>query len=180
LHPESVPVPRAWGVTNAGFTARNLFIDAGDNIWLTDFHYTQPGPILRDFSHLEAIVKFELIQHEDFADLFAFEQSLLNPKKFTDVIRFSSGIERNPEFAKARTLITKIRTLAQQQYRQDTITELYVCLLSRTLKMMTWKGITSQERDRYPFRLRYAYLSSMMIAHRLQKDFKGWGKKIIV
>lgn len=180
LHPESVPIPRAWCVTNAGFTARNLFVDAGDSIWLTDFHYTKPGPILRDFSHLEAIIKFELIEQENFADLFAFEKSLLTPDKLSDAIRLSGGIETNPEFAKARSLITKIRTLAQQQYRQDNIKELYVCLLFRTLRMMTWKGITSAERDRYPVRLRYAFLSSTMIAHRLQKNFTGWGETFIV
>jgi DNA-binding NarL/FixJ family response regulator len=179
LSHQNTYVSPEWCITNASLSSRNILVDESGSLCLTDFHNTRLGPMLLDFSYLEAIIKFELIKHRDFGDLYKFEKALLKPKTLDHQIPPAFKVEPD-EFRKARCVIAEIRKLARKEYGEKTISELYFCLLLRALRMLVWKGVTDEETQNgiYDTRQRYAFLSAAMIATRLHPKFQWWDKGV--
>jgi hypothetical protein len=152
-----------------------MFVDQDHEVWLIDFFKTGWGPILRDFGEVESVIKFELVRTHNLAALFELEQALLTPAFFDDPIPFTNrfGI---PELNKACAVLAGLRRMAQNVYESPDIYEYYVGLFFYALKMITWDGISSGDRDRFDFRQRHALFSAAMLAYRLQhwNDWSGW------
>jgi len=155
--------------TNATLSGRNILVDGAGNFCLTDFYNTKIGSSVRDFSYLEAIVKFELICDQNLSTLYHIEKTLIKPDRFDYQIpdnRYWSGVN----LLKARRTIWKIRELAKEETHLESINEFYLWLMLHALRMLVWKGVSESEcrTATRNTRKRYALLSAAMIANRLQ------------
>lgn len=170
------PIPKFECRTHGDLNSRNMFIDKDNKVWLIDFFKTKWGPLLRDFGELECVIKFELMDTNNFISLYEFEKSLLSPSRFDMSIEFVNRFHI-AELNKARNIITMLRQLAQEQFESLEIREYYASIFFYSLKMLTWEGFSSAEMGRYPIRQRHALLSAAMIAHRLEHwddKWRGW------
>jgi hypothetical protein len=169
------PRPRFSCITHGDLNGRNMFVAENLDVWLIDFYQTGWGPILRDFGEMETVIKFELLQSKNVAALYEFEQAILSPSSFhgQPLLENRFGIS---ELNKAKDAIIHLRSLAQSVYESTDMFEYYVGLLYYALKMITWDGISSTDRDRLPIRQHHALMSASMIAYRLQNwnSWSGW------
>jgi DNA-binding response OmpR family regulator len=167
------PVPRFQCRTHGDLNGRNMFVDEDSRVWLIDFFKTRWGVVLRDFGELETAIKFQLLETYDLMILYDFEKALLTPGSFDDPINLAFPLQHVPDLHKAWATITQLRSLAQEKSESSEIKEYYVGLLFYALKLLSWEGTFSIDRDRSPIRRRHVLLSAAMIAYRLQH----WGDK---
>jgi hypothetical protein len=144
-------------------------------VWLIDFFRTGWGPILRDFGELETVMRFELLDTDNLRALYDFERSVLEPGRFDQEPLFHNRFHIR-ELEKLLRVLSGLRQLAQGIYQWDDMYEYYVGLLYYALKMVTWKGISSADRERFEIRQRHALLTAALIAYRLQHwdKWNGW------
>lgn len=168
------PTPRYMCRTHGDLNGRNIFIDERHEVWLIDFYKTGWGPALRDFVQLEAVITFELMWADDLAALYEFGKATISPEHSGD-----SDIQKrfqNGEFHRAATAIATLRALATHQAGLEDMREYYSSLLFFAIRMLTWEGSFSAEKERFMIRRQHAWLTAAMIAFRLQNwdDWQGW------
>jgi hypothetical protein len=171
------PTPRFQCRIHGDLNGRNMFVDEDSRVWLIDFFNTRWGPISRDFGELETVIKFELLETNNLMALYEFEKALLNLSSFDEPITLVPQLQQIGDISKAATVITQLHHLAQEKFESSDMQEYYVGLLFYALKMLTWRGITAADRDRYPIRQRHALLSAAMIAYKLkhwERQWSGW------
>ena len=138
---------------------------------LIDFYRTGWGPALRDAAELESAIKFELIHSNNLAGLLAFEDALLAPVTFSERLtlpRRASG----QAFQRALAAIQAVRDAAWEIAESEGMDEYYALLLFYALKMMTWKGVSSVDKRRQPFRQRHALYSAALLSARFAPQDK--------
>jgi hypothetical protein len=169
----SFPVPRFQCRTHGDLNGRNMFVDHDSRVWLIDFFKTRWGVVLRDFGELETAIKFQLLENEDLITLYQFEKALLAPGSLDDPINLPYSLQQVEDLHRAWKAISQLRFLARERSESSDIKEYYVGLLFYALKLLSWKGTFSIDRDRSPLRQRHILLSAAMLAYRL----KHWGDK---
>ncbi len=168
------PVPKFECRTHGDLNGRNMFVDEDGRVWLIDFFKTRWGAVLRDFGELETVIKFELLKTKDLTALYKFEKAMLAPDSFDKPVNLAARFQPVDDLDQAYSTISQLRALAYDKFESSDMQEYYVGLLFYALKVMTWKGNQSIDRDRAPVRQRHALLSAAMIAHRLQHWGNAW------
>jgi hypothetical protein len=174
---DTFPIPRFQCRTHGDLNGRNMFIDEDSRVWLIDFFKTRWGVVLRDFGELETVIKFQLLETHDLMTLYEFEKALLGPGSLDDSIDLTLPLQQMKDIHKAWITITQLRTLARQKAESADIKGYYVGLLFYALKLLSWEGTFSIDRDRSPIRQRHVLLSAAMVAHRLKhwgSEWQGW------
>lgn len=99
-------------ITHGDLNPQNIFISPEHRTWLIDFYRTGYGHILRDFTQLEAVVKFILLEDESLARAYDLEEKLASLRLFSDLDSVVYNAP-NEQLEKAFRVIVKIRQLAR-------------------------------------------------------------------
>jgi len=162
--------PTYAAIIHGDLNGRNLLTDEVTGIpWLIDFYRTGWGPALCDAAELETAAKFELIHHHhrvNLPDLLTFEETVLAPSTFLGAVTLPAVNQSEP-FQRALSVIQAVRAEAREIAETRFIDEYYLLLLFFALKMMTWKGISSLDRERQEMRRRHALFSAALLSEKL-------------
>lgn len=177
--PNDLPEPSFASITHGDLNGHNLFIDEMGSTWLIDFYRTGWGPALRDAAELESAIKFELIGSTNLLALLEFEQAIIAPTSFSKPIT----LPRHPEisdFERALVAIQAIREAAWTIAETDRMDEYYALLLFYALKMITWKGLSSTDRERQSIRQRHALYSAALLSTKFLAGNRPQQEEIII
>lgn len=144
---------------------RNILVDEDDRFWLIDFARVAEGHALRDFAELETDIKFNLLPVVDLEVLLPFEQALLVPANFQDVLpNVSFG---NDRLDHTYQVVLALRQIASELLDlQGDMREYYQALFFHTLKIMRLRSISTDKKE-------HALLSAALICRRLV-DWPKW------
>jgi hypothetical protein len=170
---QHLPTPTYRSITHGDLNGGNIFVDEGGRPWLIDFFKSGWGPVLRDLAELESVVKFELIETRNLRALLDFEQAILRPTRFDQPLFSTRDLQGKgaAELRRALAVISTLRRLAQRLGDAWSTAEYDVGLLYYALKILTQRGNTPQEQERYPVRARHALFSAAMLCIKL-----AWGQ----
>jgi DNA-binding response OmpR family regulator len=160
--------PSLLAITHGDLNGANILVDGEGKTWLIDFFKTGWGPILRDFTELESVIKFELIKTDSLLARHELEKALLQPYSLAQPIEFKnrSGLS---ELRKAVTVIQRLRELARVLADSEDIYEYYVGLFFYALKSIVGFSSKVGVEDPYAVSQYHALLSAAMICQRLQE-----------
>ncbi len=168
------PLPAYWAITHGDLHSGNILVDEEEHAWLIDFYKTGWGPALRDFAQLEAAIRLELLETNNLRALSYFEEACLKPRRFNQKIDLDNNVFGLEELNKAIQAITYLRELVMKVAETPDMKEYYIGLLYHTLKLSTWEGSPTQERE-FEVRQRHALISAGLICDRLLRwDKKDW------
>jgi len=163
---KNLPIPSFASITHGDLNGHNLFVDEKKMVWLIDFYKTGWGPALRDAAELESSIKFQLIKNDNLPKLLAFERALLKQAKFSEELPLPVQFQKSDEFQRAFMAIQFIRRAAAEIGETDIMEEYYAILMYYALKMMTWKGISSTDKQRRLTRQRHALYSAALLGSK--------------
>jgi DNA-binding response OmpR family regulator len=103
-------------LTPGTLTAGNVMVDPDGRTWLTDFAEAGPAPLLWNYTHLEAEIRFNLPRSTDLRTLHEFETRLVTPRRLNE--RLDSQ-DIDAPFRKALAVIQHIRRLADAEAGSD-------------------------------------------------------------
>ena len=176
---ERLPIPAFASITHGDLNGHNLFVDDKKLTWLIDFYKTGWGPALRDAAELESAIKFQLVESDNLPKLLAFENAILAPSTFSEEVQLRSQIQKSGEFQRALNTIQCIREVASEIGETNSMDEYYAILMYYALKMMTWKGVSSTDKQRRRTRQRHALYSAAVISGKLFYDKNKEEKHIL-
>jgi len=162
------PIPSLIAITHGDLNGTNILVDAGGKTWLIDFFKTGWGPILRDFTELESVIKFELIQTDSLFARYELEKALLQPNWLDQPIEFNDR-SRSSELYEAMRVIQQLRKLARVLTDSEDIHEYYAGLYFYALKSIVGFSSKADVEDHYTVSQYHALLSAAMICQRLQE-----------
>jgi len=172
-----LPTPAFVAITHGDLNGRNLFVDETGSAWLIDFYRTGWGPALRDAAELESAIKFELMQSTNLPALLAFEDALATPATFSERLALSHRAS-GKAFQRAIAAIQTVREAAYDIAEMECMDEYYALLLFYALKMITWKGISSIDKQRQPIRQRHALYSAVLLSAKFVPQDKPVAQEV--
>ena len=139
-------------------------MDAGKyETWLIDYYQTGLNHQLTDFTKLESVIKFELLDNQNLKSLLDAEQILIRPELLSDPIDYQKGTFPL-EIEKMIDSVKTIRTIASQ-YSQPLLTQAipyYISLFYQYANALTFKS-----NDEHKKRLILLFLC--VLGERLKK-----------
>lgn len=96
-------------IAPGALSGNNLLIGQNAQTWLTDFAQAGPAPLLWDFTSVEAMICFDLVQSTDLRALHEFEERLVVPARLNERL---DAQDIDPQFRKALGGIQEIRRQA--------------------------------------------------------------------
>jgi CheY-like chemotaxis protein len=162
------PIPSLVAITHGDLNETNILVDEEGKTWLIDFFKTGWGPILRDFTELESVIKFKLIQTDSLLARYKLEKALLQPNSLDQPIEFNDRFHLS-EVRKAVRVIQRLRELARVLTDSEDIHEYYVGLFFYALKSMVGFSSKVDVKDHYEVSQYHALLSAAMVCQRLQE-----------
>lgn len=159
---KKLTIPVYESIIHGDLNANNIQIENDrKNIWLIDFYKTESKHIIKDFTKLETVIKFELM-NTDFGSFIKFENLLLNNIELTEELYKSSGL--NVKLEDPFKCIKCIRDNANNQmYHPVHFEEYLMSLLYHSLSPLSWDDFDTERKKR-------ALYSSVLIVKRLM-DF---------
>jgi len=149
-------------ITHGDLNGNNIFVDQSKKeTWLIDFYKTDYDHIFVDFTKLETVIKFELLENRNLGMLLEAEKYMLLPDQLTTEINLPKG-QLPIEIEKMINTINLIRYFASQytQPRLIDITPYYLSLFYTTAKALTFD--TNDYYNR-----RYILLSLCLLGEKL-------------
>lgn len=151
------------GTTVGELDVNTILVEAAKSSWLTDFGYVREGPVAGDFTALETIIKFDLVDHTNLEDIQELEHILLAVKRLNQ--RVESG---PPQYKKAMSAVLKLRRLASE-LGEHTIEPYYWGLLFyATKRLLTYSPGVRRTRSELMSFL-HACLCTGLIAEHLEQ-----------
>ena len=131
-------------ITHGDLHGNNIYVDQSKKeTWLIDFYKTAYDHIFVDFTKLETVIKFELLENRNLGILLKVEKSILLPDKLTAEINLPKG-EFPIEIIKMINTINLIRNYAAQ-YTRPMLKDIKPYNLS--LFYTTAKALTFETKD---------------------------------
>ncbi|MCX6233852.1 MAG: STAS domain-containing protein [Bacteroidetes bacterium] len=152
-------------ITHRDLNMQNILLDEVENIYIIDFSETQAGNAIADFARLEPILKIEMTDLKNDADLRAileFEQGLLVPQRLNEKPELSYH-GHDTAVPKAYEVICRLRQYADKVtiFEEDILPYL-LAVLEWTYPVVSYKGVDL-------IRKRYSAVSAALICEKIME-----------
>jgi CheY-like chemotaxis protein len=134
-------------VVHGDLNGNNILVDSSKaETWLIDFYHTGIGHLMNDFSKLETIVKFELVDNANIPVLHTVELCLLEPNRLDEPIAHPAG-QLPADVEKMISVLSILRRHAAQVTwpLSDTV-QYSLALFYRTVLTLTFEELVPAKR----------------------------------
>ena len=122
-------------ITHGDLNGTNVLVDESGNTWLIDFYGTNWKHCLWDLTQLETVIKFRLTLGANLGELYSFEEALLSPTEFGEIITPPSGATES--LSKAVEVISHLRNIAEKEVEpRKNQKEYYAALFYHTINLL--------------------------------------------
>lgn len=156
---KELTIPIFESTAHGDLNANNIQIEIDKkNIWLIDFYKTEPQHIMKDFTKLESVIKFELMDI-DLESYIKFENLILSSINLD--VKLYKELGLNSKFEKSFKYIQCIRDNAiRLLYPPVHFEEYLISLLYHSVSPLSWDKFDSDRKKR-------ALYSSALIVEKL-------------
>jgi len=142
--------------------SNNIQIEDKNKIWLIDFYSTKKNHLIRDFTKLETVIKFELMKKTDLHSFLNLENILINNLKLENELLIDTMFDADLKNAFSCIKIIRENLTKLYDIKSNYLQEYLISLLYYTLKTLTWDNVDHTDK-------KYAFYSASLIADKINE-----------